>query len=91
MVGLRVLLPHHHHHQIHFTLLLSTASVTSTGRSGRISKVQTSHIEGREFDSWARIKLMIYNIDTCCYVVWRSELLGYGNDWLAQFQDNLPQ
>ena len=30
-------------------------------------------------------------IDTCCFLAWRSALLGSGKDWLAQCQDNVTE
>ena len=36
----------------------------------------------------SRVKLVTYIIDTCRFLDWRSELIGYAKDWLAQCQDN---
>ena len=32
-----------------------------------------------------------FNLDTCRFLAWRSELLGLGKDWLAQCQDNMTE
>ena len=32
---------------------------------------------------------MPYQIYTCHFLAWRSALIGYGKDWLAQFQNNV--
>ena len=34
---------------------------------------------------------MTYKIDICCYLAGHSALLGYGEDWLDQYQDNLTE
>ena len=33
----------------------------------------------------SRVKPMTYKINTCCYLAWRSALIGYDKDWLAQW------
>ena len=58
-------------------------ALNSTGRSGLIGRVEASHVGS----SGDRVKLMLYQIDICCYLAQRSALLEYG--WLAQYQDNV--
>ena len=36
-----------------------------------------------------RVKPMNYAIDTCCFLARCSALLGSGEEWLAQCQDNV--
>ena len=36
----------------------------------------------------SQVKQMTYAIDTR-YLAWHSTLIGYGKDWLAQYQDNV--
>ena len=35
-----------------------------------------------------QVKPMTYKIDTCHFLAMCLALLGYGKDWLAQYQDN---
>ena len=36
-----------------------------------------------------RVKPLTYKIDTCHFLAWLLLLIGYGNDWLTECQDNV--
>ena len=38
-----------------------------------------------------RVKEMTHKIDTHHFLVWRSESIGHGKDWLSQCQDNVTE
>ena len=37
----------------------------------------------------SRVKPITYKIDTCCYLAWRSALIGYDKDWFVQYHNNV--
>ena len=37
----------------------------------------------------SHVKAMVYEIVTCHYRAWRLALIGYDDDWLVQYQDNV--
>ena len=39
----------------------------------------------------SRVKPVTYKIDTCHYLAWRLVLIGYDNDWLVQYKDNVTE
>ena len=39
----------------------------------------------------SRVKSMTYTMDTCRHLAWRSVLIRYGKDWLAQCRDNVSE
>ena len=58
-----------------------TAVVAESVEHGIVVRMIGSSVTGR-------VKLMRYTIDIHCFLAWHSVLIGYGNDWLAQCQDN---
>ena len=38
-----------------------------------------------------RVKPMTYQIGTCQYLAWYPALLGYGKNWLSQYQVNVTK
>ena len=38
-----------------------------------------------------RVKSMTCNIDTCRFLAWHLTLIGYGKDWLVQYEDNVTE
>ena len=64
----------------------------SSGRGaehgGQTCRAQASHEEVRS-SIHDRVKPITYKIDTCCYLVWWSTLLGLQKNWLAQ--DNVSK
>ena len=47
-------------------------------------------ISRRGFESYSS-QTNDLNIDTSRFLAWRSALLGYGKNWLAQCQDNVSE
>ena len=42
------------------------------------------------FQPWSSLTNDV-KIDICCFLAWCLALLGYGKDWLAQWQDNVTE
>ena len=39
----------------------------------------------------SQVKPMTYKIDTCHFLAWCLVLIGWGKDWLAQYQKNVTE
>ena len=59
-----------------------------TGRGARIDTAHESSARYQEFGSQSS-QANDLKIDASCFLVRRLTLLGWGNDWLGQCQDNL--
>ena len=60
-------------------------SGASASRSGRLRNPNLA-----VFKTWLS-QTNDFKIDTCSSLAWYSALLGYGKDWLAQYQDNATE
>ena len=64
-------------------------NVFGVSRSGRISSASRES-EPYGFEPWPS-QINDFSIDTCRFLVWCLALLGYGEDWLDQCQDNMTE
>ena len=62
-----------------------------TGCSSRIARAPVSLAGNRGLETHCRVKPKTYKIDTCRILTWCSAVIGYGKDWLVQYQDNVTE
>ena len=65
-----------------------TLEYNQTGWPNKFREIGES--KPRSFEPWS-ILTSDFKIDTCHFLAWRSALLGYSKDCLAQGQDNVTE
>ena len=67
----------------------------SRASASRFGEIRESEGHGFEsgtqgFETWSS-QTKDFQIDTCHFLAWRSALLGWGKDWLAECQDTVTE